>query len=71
MPDKTIEIEDCNCLGESEKACLIELGDDCRKAGEAVWIPKSQIHDDSEVWKKGQVGKLVITEWIAEQKGLI
>jgi hypothetical protein len=35
------------------------------------WIPKSQIHDDSEVWTKDQEGELVVTEWIAKQKGLI
>jgi hypothetical protein len=38
---------------------------------EEFWIPKSQIHDDSEVWHKGDEGKLVITQWIAEQKRLV
>lgn len=36
------------------------------------FIPKSQIHDDSEVHGKskvGKVGKLVITSWLAEQRG--
>jgi hypothetical protein len=40
------------------------LGED----GEQVWIPKSQIHDDSEVYKRGTEGVLVISEWIVEQK---
>jgi len=66
----TVDIPDTECIGESEKAILVTLGD-CRLEGESVWIPKSQVHDDSEVWKKGQAGKLVVTEWIAEQKGLI
>lgn len=43
--------------------CLIE--------GEEHWIPKSHIHDDSEVWRKGQRGELFISEWLALQKGLI
>lgn len=33
------------------------------------WIPKSQIHDNSEVWKVGDQGDLVITEWLAEKEG--
>lgn len=40
--------------------------------GEEVWIPLSQIHDDSEIWdesKVGEQGKLVIPEWLATKKG--
>ena len=40
--------------------------------GEEVWIPLSQIHDDSEIWdesKVGEAGKLVIPEWLATKKG--
>ena len=39
--------------------------------GEQHWIPKSHIHDDSEVYEMGTNGRLVITQWIAEQKGLV
>ncbi len=42
--------------------------------GEEMWIPFSQIDDDSEIYKKDQVGEtgeLVISEWMAKQKGLI
>jgi len=47
----------------SGKAFLVQI------EGEEVWIPKSQIHDDSEVWRKGDTGNLYITQWLAEQKG--
>jgi hypothetical protein len=37
---------------------------------EPEWIPKSGIHDDSEVWKVGQdTGTLVVETWVAEKKG--
>ena len=36
-----------------------------------MWIPKSQVDDRSEVYKAGDKGALMISEWIAEQKGLI
>lgn len=38
------------------------------------WIPWSQVDDDSEIMEasnKGDEGDLVITNWIAEKKGLI
>jgi len=41
--------------------------------GHEVWIPVSQINDDSEVWGSehvGQEGRLVIPYWLAEEKGL-
>jgi hypothetical protein len=38
----------------------------------AKWIPKSQIHDNSEVWKRGQApGTLVVKTWFAEKEGWI
>jgi len=55
------------CIKEGDQALLVEID------GEEYWIPKSQIHDDSEVFddKKNDRGTLVITEWIAEKKGLL
>ena len=39
--------------------------------GKSCWIPQSQIDDDSEVYRANDHGKLVISEWIAIQKGLV
>ena len=47
------------------KALLVETED-----GDEHWIPQSQIDDDSDVYADGDVGDLVISEWIAKQKGL-
>jgi hypothetical protein len=33
------------------------------------WVPKSVIHDNSEVWKTHQTGDLVVTERFAEKQG--
>jgi hypothetical protein len=59
------KFEDVVAVKETGAAVL------CRIDGAEHWIPKTQIHDDSEVWEEGQEGELVITEWIAKQKGLI
>jgi hypothetical protein len=42
-----------------------------RIEGKWVWMPVSQVDDDSEVWKPGQEGQLVVSEWIAIEKGLV
>ncbi len=49
---------------ETDKALLVVV------EGEEVWIPKGQIHDDSEVYRQGDTGMLIVSLWIAEQKGL-
>lgn len=65
MGDETVDLEDVEVLQESDKALRV------RVEGEVVWIPKSQIHDDSEVYSlKSSPGAMKVTRWIAEQKGL-
>ncbi len=63
--DRTVTIENVECIRESANAILVRID------GDEMWIPQSQVHADSEVWRKGDEGKLVITKWIAEQKGLV
>jgi hypothetical protein len=53
------------CLKQTEKALLVEID------GEQHWIPQSQVDDDSEVYKEGDEGTLVVSEWIATEKGLV
>jgi len=67
MPAKeyqTIEISDVEVKKETEKALLVEI------EGEEFWIPKSLIHDDSEVHSEDDKGTLVVPEWFAEKEGL-
>ena len=63
--DEWVSYEEVTVLYESEKAILCEIDE------EEMWIPKSQIHDDSEVYKMGSEGILIISKWIAKKKGLI
>jgi len=60
-----VEFENVICKAETDKAILVEI------EGEEVWIPQSQVDDDSHVWAKGDEGLLIISDWIAEQKGLV
>jgi hypothetical protein len=61
----TVSFENVSVLVETPKALLVDI------EGEEVWIPLSQIDDDSEVYKANTCGRLVITEWIAKAKGLV
>lgn len=60
-----VTVEDVRAIGATPKALCVEI------EGRDVWIPQGQITDDSEVYEIGHRGKLVITRWIAEQKGLV
>lgn len=59
--------EKAKVLRESPKALLIRFD------GQEMWVPKSCIHDDSEVFdaKDNAEGKLVLKGWFAADKGLL
>lgn len=57
------EIEDAEGVRATAKALLVRFDD-----LEEVWIPLSHIHANSEVWKPGTTGKLVVTSWLANEK---
>ena len=63
----TFKVQDCEVLKETDKAILVESPN----LGEPLWVPQSQVHADSEVWREGDVGVLVISEWFAEKSGLV
>jgi len=60
----TVSFDGVHVKAASDKSLL------CVIDGEEHWIPQTQIDDDSEVYKRGDEGKLVISRWIARQKGL-
>ncbi len=49
---------------ETEKALLVtsDIEPD-------MWVPKSVIHDDSEVYGEGHTGDLIVQRWWAEANG--
>ena len=65
--DKTVTVE-AEVIHKTEKALLCLIHD------EEFWIPFSQIVDESSInpiSEPEDFGELIITEWIAEKKGLI
>lgn len=59
-----VELEVVEVKAATEKAMLVLYKD------EEYWIPRSQVRDGTKVNKKGDKGKLVISAWIAGEKGL-
>ena len=56
----------------TDKALLVKEAGTPGDKGD--WYPKSQIHSSSELDEHslvGETGELVITEWLATQKGLV
>lgn len=55
-------------LRETDKALLVEL----EELGEERWIPKSVVHDDSEVFGGGEndEGEMIVQRWWALENGL-
>lgn len=70
--DRTVEFENTVCIKQTDKALLCTV-ENRRGDRVDVWFPITQVHDDSEVFDDGEHanGKLVVTEWIAIQKGLV
>jgi hypothetical protein len=64
--DETLSIDNCRCTKETSFAILV-LSDFFDKGEE--WIPQSQIHDDSEVYREGTEGTLVVSAWLAQKRG--
>jgi len=65
MSEQTIEIEDVVIEVDTDLALLCNIDD------KKHWIPKSVVHEDSEVSSEGDTGTIVLMRWFAEKEGLV
>lgn len=56
-----------SAIAETAQALRVKLSVD---GGPSRWIPKSVLHDDSEVYENGHEGDVVVAEWWADKEGL-
>jgi hypothetical protein len=61
-----VRFDDCTAVHATPKALLVSIPE----LGDEIWIPRSVVHDDSEVFESGHEGELVIKEWWAREEGL-
>lgn len=64
MMTRYVEVEVEDCLRETDKAVLLRIED------EEHWVPFSQIEDNNENLREGYSGRLYLTRWICEEKGI-
>ena len=65
MSEQTVELEGITIEAETDLALLCIIDDKQR------WIPKSVVHEDSEVSSDGDSGTIVLMRWFAEKEGLV
>lgn len=79
-PDKGYVIKDVVVLRSTDAAILVRgsgLSSDpfgVEDAAEEAWIPKSQVHDGSDVTAEAQDndrGDLTVSTWFAKKRGLV
>lgn len=58
------EIEVVEVKKVTEKACLIDTGD------EEIWIPLSVIEENGEEIEEGYSGPLYIAKWFCDKEGI-
>ncbi len=63
--DETVEFEGVFAEKETDLAIFCHIDD------KQLWIPKSVVDEDSEVYGRGHTGILVIKRWFAEKEGLV
>jgi hypothetical protein len=65
--DDQADFHDAKVIMERDKALLVVI------EGEEKWVPKSVIHDDSEVFDgdKNSTGTLIVKSWWAKKEGLL
>jgi len=64
-----VTITDVECVGVNPKTgsllCRHETWD------EDKWVGQDYIDDDSEVYKKGGKGKLIVPKWLAKKANMV
>lgn len=70
--DDLTTFEGVTCIAESSLAIYCRMPRD-GQTPKYAWVPKSVVHDDSEVFDAAQnsSGKLVVAGWFALKEGLI
>jgi hypothetical protein len=60
---ETISFPNSKAIKATRTDVLVEVD------GKQRWVPQRWIHDDSEIWRAGDEGVLVVEEWWVEENG--
>jgi len=59
------EVENAKAVGATDKGIWVQADD----FDSDEFIPQDQIDDNSEVYKKGTEGTLIVSDWLARKRG--
>ena len=59
------EIAECKAVGSTPNGIWVR----CGEWDKDEFVPQKQIDDESDVWKEGDEGTLVVNGWLADQRG--
>ena len=62
--NESVDMGKALIISETNSAILAKL-----ESKEEIWIPKSVVHDDSEVSSLDDEGVLIVKHWWAEKNG--
>lgn len=63
--DLPVAFEDVELLTETAKAIEVLVD------GEVYWVPKSCVYRETTIKEEGDIGELIIQEWVAVKNGLM
>ena len=63
-----VTIQDCEGIAFSKTKAALLVGNE--KWDDDKWIPCSLIDDDSECYKPGTSGTLILPQWLVKKEGL-
>ena len=67
--DEGVAFDDVVATRATDLALLVRLGP--RNGHKEIWIPKSVIHEDSEINEVDDEGILVLSTWFVEKEGIL
>lgn len=70
--NEPVSFDNCEVIRETPKALLIKFRGLPGKRAQELWIPKSVIHDDSEIFDfdDNADGTLVLKSWFVRKEGI-
>ena len=67
--DDEVCFDDARAIAETRNGLSLLM--ECSDFDEPKWVPKKCIHDNSEVYRKGDSGTLILQRWWAEKEKLV
>ncbi len=69
--DEGFDVGKVICLHATASALKFRMLEDMThmKMGQEFWVGHDQVHDDSDVYQKGDEGQLKVLSWLARERG--